>query len=157
MDHGKRIAVNIRPLTVQDISAVAAWVVTIPLWQRYGLTVEKLNGLLQAAISTDLILTADTDERAVGLAWVVPRGAFGRSAYLKMLGVRPDQVGLGIGARLLDQLETQVTSDALFLLASDFNADAHRFYERQGYQQIGAIPAYVLPDVTELIFYKRLR
>lgn len=148
---------NIRTLEADDIPIVAGWIVTIPLWQRYNNTVEKLSAKLSAALETDLILTVDTDERAVGLAWCVPKGAFGHSAYLKLLGVRPDQAGRGIGARLLDHLEAAVTSQDMFLLASDFNTDAHRFYQRQGYTQIGAIPCYVLPDVTELIFRKRLR
>jgi ribosomal protein S18 acetylase RimI-like enzyme len=151
-------AVNIRALTADDIPVVAAWIVTIPLWQRYRLTVEKLSAQLEAALSTDLLLTADADDAwAVALAWCVRRGAFGRSAYLKLLGVRPDHAGSGIGALLLDQLEASVSSADLFLLASDFNHGARRFYERQGYEQIGAIPGYVLPDVTELIYRKRLK
>ncbi len=148
---------NIRTLEADDIPIVAGWVVTIPLWQRYNNTVEKLSAKLAAALDADLILTADTDERAVGLAWCVPKGAFGHGAYLKLLGVRPDQAGRGIGAQLLDQLEAMVSSRDMILLASDFNVDAHRFYRRQGYVQIGAIPGYVLPDVTEYIFRKRLR
>lgn len=148
---------KIRRLEAQDIPAVAAWVVTIPLWQRYGLTVEKLSEQLEAALDTHLILTADAETRAVGLAWCVPVGAFGRSPYLKLLGVRPDYAGQGVGARLLDGLEAELLGGDLFLLVSDFNHDAQRFYARQGYTQIGAIPGYVLPDVTELIFRKRLR
>ncbi|MFN8528833.1 MAG: GNAT family N-acetyltransferase [Anaerolineae bacterium] len=147
----------VRPLTAQDIPLVSAWIVTIPLWKRYGLTVEKLSGQLATALDNDLLLTVDTEESAVGLAWCLPRGGFGRSAYLKMLGVRPDQSGRGLGAILLDHLETLVTSNELFLLASDFNSDAHRFYQRQGYQQIGAIPDFVLTGVTEMIFYKKIR
>lgn len=148
----------IRGLTAEDIPGVAAWVVTIPLWQRYHLTADTLSQRLTAALNVDVLLTADSgDARAVGLAWGVPRGAFGRSAYLKMLGVHPAHAGMGIGARLLVQLEGMVTSADLFLLASDFNTEAHRFYERQGYERIGAIPGYVLPDVTEFVFRKRLR
>lgn len=148
---------NIRLLTAEDVPVVAAWVVSIPLWQRYGVTVEKLSTQLVAALDSDMILTADTDDRAIGIAWCLSRGMFGRSAYLKMLGVRPDHIKAGIGAHLLTQLEAKVVSDDLFLLASDFNHDAHRFYQRQGYEQIGAISGYVLPEVTELIFRKRLR
>jgi len=147
----------IRSLTTQDIPIVAAWIVTIPLWQRYGLTFEKLSERLEEALASDLILTTDTEDRAIGLAWCVPQGAFGRSAYLKMLGVRPDQIGKRIGAHLLSHLEAAVSSSDLFLLASDFNAEAHRFYQRQGYGKIGEIDGYVLPDVTEWIFRKRLR
>lgn len=148
---------NIRPLNAEDVTVVAAWVVTIPLWQRYGASADVLAQRLLMALDTDLILTADTDDQAVGLAWCVPKGGFGRSAYLRMLGVRPDQAGAGVGAALLSALEATVASHDLFLLTSDFNVDAQRFYQRQGYEQIGAIPGYVLPDVTELIYRKRLR
>ena len=45
----------------------------------------------------------------------------------------------------------------LFLLASHFNEAAHRFYARHGYREVGQLPAYVRPDITEHIFWKRLR
>ena len=35
-----------------------------------------------------------------------------------------------------------------------YDAAVQRCYTRLGYQQIGAIPAFVLPDITELIFIK---
>jgi len=41
---------------------------------------------------------------------------------------------------------------SVFLLASDFNEDAQAFYRRLGYQQVGAIPDYVVPGITELIY-----
>jgi ribosomal protein S18 acetylase RimI-like enzyme len=44
----------------------------------------------------------------------------------------------------------------VFLLVSDFNTRAARFYQRLGYQQVGAIPDYVVSGITELIFRKRL-
>jgi ribosomal protein S18 acetylase RimI-like enzyme len=87
----------------------------------------------------------------------VYEGAFGRSAYLRLIGVRPDKARSGIGAQLLNHIEQSISGTDLFLLVSDFNRDAQVFYRRQGYEQIGAIPGYVLPDVTELIFRKRLR
>jgi hypothetical protein len=40
---------------------------------------------------------------------------------------------------------------------SDFNVDAHRFYEKHGYVKVGALPKLVRPDVDELIYWKRLR
>ena len=57
---------------------------------------------------------------------------------------------------LLTEVESQAKSRDLFLLTSDFNEGAQRFYRRMGYTQIGAIPSYVVPDVTELIFRKQL-
>ena len=86
-------------------------------------------------------------------------GAFGRSLYLRLIGVRPDCAGSGIGSALLAEAERAALESGsdLFLLVSDFNADAQRFYRHHGYEQVGAITGYVLPDVSELIFWKRLR
>jgi ribosomal protein S18 acetylase RimI-like enzyme len=86
----------------------------------------------------------------------VPGGAFGRSEYLRLIGVRADCAARGLGAALLSEVEARATSRDLILLVSDFNEGAQRFYKRMGYAQIGAIPGYVLPDVTELIFRKLL-
>jgi ribosomal protein S18 acetylase RimI-like enzyme len=147
----------VRPMTAQDAPLIAAWIEAVPLWQRYGLTAAVMRDRLEQALAhSDLLLTADSGaERACGVAWVVRRGAFGRSAYLRMIGVCPDRASSGIGAALLAGAEA-AAGDQLFLLVSDFNVDAQRFYQRHGYTQIGAIPGFVLPDVTELIMWKRL-
>jgi len=155
--------VAIRPLTPADIPTVAGWIVNTPLWQRYHLQEAQTRTTLQSGLQNeDVLLVADTDTdegQACGLAWCLLKGAFGRSAYLRLLGVRAGQSGQGVGAALLEHTEHVVSSASheLFLLASDFNTAAQRFYERQGYRQIGAIPGYVLPDVAELIYWKQLQ
>jgi ribosomal protein S18 acetylase RimI-like enzyme len=151
---------TIRPMLAADIPKLAAWMVETPLWKRYHLTIEKAVANFEAGLSrSDWLIVAESDLQAIGFAWAIPKGAFGRSPYLRLIGVHPDQAGAGIGAKLLDEIERMaaIVSSDLFLLVSDFNQGAQRFYLRQGYEQIGAIPAYVVPDVTELIFRKRLR
>jgi ribosomal protein S18 acetylase RimI-like enzyme len=151
----------IRPMIQADVPIIAAWLVTLPLYQRYQLTVERASAQLEKGLyNEDILLTADVSgqERACGFAWCIVGGGFGRSVYLRLIGVCPEMAGAGIGSALLDACEqaaVKVSSD-LFLLVSDFNDKAQRFYERHGYQRIGAIPGYVLPDVTELIYWKRL-
>ena len=159
---GARRNVSVRPLTVSDIPVVAGWIVATPLWQRYQLMESRARSGLESGLSrADILLVSDCDHengRACGLAWCLREGAFGRSAYLRLLGVRAGYNGLGIGAALLDYAEqaaAKITRD-MFLLVSDFNVGAQRFYQRQGYTRIGAIPGYVLPDVTELLYWKRL-
>jgi ribosomal protein S18 acetylase RimI-like enzyme len=154
--------ISIRPLMAPDIPLIAGWMVATPLWQRYRLTeANARSGLEQALSRADVLLVADAGNengQACGLVWCLREGAFGRSTYLRILGVQAGHAGLGIGAALLARAEqiAAETTDALFLLVSDFNVEAQRFYQRQGYRQIGAIPGYVLPDVTELIYWKRL-
>jgi len=43
-----------------------------------------------------------------------------------------------------------------FLLVSDFNHDAQRFYVRHGYIRVGRIPGLVHADIDEEIYWKRL-
>lgn len=158
----QQVAIAVRPLESDDIPAISAWLSALPLYQRYALTEARARILLQSALERhDLLLVADAAQaegRACGLAWCLPGGAFGRSAYLRILGVRADHAGHGVGAVLLRAAEVAVAppANALFLLVSDFNSGAQRFYQRQGYAQVGAIPGYVLPDVTELLYWKRL-
>lgn len=152
------MSVIIRPLLTAEVAPLAAWIVIVPLWQRYGATAEAVQARLEGAIAAgDMLLAAETEAGVSGFAWVVPTGAFGRSPYLRMIGVHPDRARSGIGARLLAEAEQRCNADDLFLLVSDFNTEAQAFYCRHGYTQIGAIPGFVLPDVTELIFRKRLR
>ena len=139
--------------------------VDLPLWQRYRLTVPKaISGFESGRERGDWLITADSatadgEQIACGFAWVIPQGTFGRSPYLRLIGVRPDAAGSGIGSALLTEVErrsAEIASD-VFLLVSDFNEAAQRFYQRHGFEQIGEVSGYVLPDVTELIFRKRLK
>lgn len=153
-------AASIRFMTEDDIPVITGWMVLIPLWQRYNLTAEKINAQFEKALKAqDILLVADVaGYPACGFAWCLPGGAFGRSMYLRLIGIHPECARFGVGSVLLAEVERHALEarQDLFLLVSDFNMDAQRFYRRHGFDQVGAIPAYVLPDVTELIYRKRL-
>ncbi len=152
--------VRLRPMLASDFASLAAWMVETPLWQRYGLTFERaVSAFERGAANEDWLIVAEVDGDVRGFAWVLRQGAFGRSPYLRLIGVRPDSTSGGVGALLLGEMERRAAevADDLFLLVSDFNLQAQQFYKRQGYTQVGAIDGYVLPDVTELLFRKRLR
>jgi hypothetical protein len=120
---------NVRPARGSDVPGMAEIVADTPLWQRHGMTQSTAESALNGALArNEVVLVSESDERILGLAWVLPAGAFGRSPYLKWL----------------------------VLLCSDFNLDGQRFYEREGYARVGAIPDYVLSGVAELIYFKRL-
>lgn len=142
----------IRDLVASDIAACARLVSATPLWRRYGYTAARCTADLRAALKrADRIKIAEVGPRVVGLAWVMPKGAFGRAPYLKLLAVDSLSRGGGIGVALLRAGEA---GGALCLLVSDFNVAARRFYRREGYRQVGALPAFVLPGVTEILMYR---
>ena len=147
-----------RPLAAADIADIAHWVAATPLWQRYGATeasvAERLtNGLASGAT----VFVAERARTVLGFVWLVERGAFNRSAYIQLIGVRAEARGGGVGRALIEFAESQVQSREIFLLVSDFNLDAQRFYARLGYRQVGRLDDYVVQGVSELVFCKRVK
>lgn len=150
----------VRPMQQADVPLIVEWMLNDPLWQRYGLTASGIEADFHGAFArNDLLLAADAERPACGFAWCLPAGMFGAFPYLKRLGVDPACARRGLGGLLLARLEEILAAEGhrfLFLLVSDFNETAQRFYERHGYRQAGAIPRLVLPDVTELLYSKAL-
>jgi len=147
-------------MQTKDLPLLAAWMVETPLWQRYGVTLDKAIANFERGMARgEWLIVAQVDDSVCGFAWVIPQGTFGRSPYLRLIGVQADKASSGIGTGLMAEVErksAEVASD-IFLLVSDFNTGAQAFYKQRGYVQIGAIEAYVVPDITELIFRKRLK
>lgn len=146
-----------RSLCPTDIPALATLMATTPLWQHYGVTTASATQRLQNGVAEGAtIAVAEDDGQPVGFVWYVTRGAFQRGGYVMLIGVDSQYRNQGIGQTLMAYAETQMFASvpAIFLLVSDFNHAAQRFYTQLGYQPIGAIPDFVVPGITELIFYK---
>lgn len=147
----------IRPLLPTDIPALAGLMATTPLWQRYGVTAASATQRLQTGLAEGAtIAVAESNSHPAGFVWYVTRGAFQRGGYIMLIGVVSEYRKQGVGQALMHHAEAQMFTSvsSIFLLVSDFNHSAQRFYERLGYQQVGAIPDFVVPGITELIFYK---
>lgn len=151
---------TIRPLSRPELPALAASLATVPLMVRYGNDGARLARALEGALDRgEALLVAEEDGALRGLAWFLPAGTLGLGGYLRLIALVPGSEGRGTGLALLRAFEAEVArvSRHAFLLVSDFNAGAIRFYEREGYQRVGPLPGLVLPDVAELMYWKRLR
>jgi len=150
----------IRALATADIAPLAGRLATLPLMVRYRRTREAIELDLGAALArSDGLLVWDAGSGADGLCWFQPSGTLGLGGYLKLLAIATGGEGRGAGAALLAGFEAAVATHSrhAFLLVSDFNHGAQRFYQRHGYREVGRLPALVLPDVDELVLWKRLR
>jgi GNAT superfamily N-acetyltransferase len=151
---------KIRPLSRPELPALAASLATVPLMVRYGNDGARLTRALEGALDRgEALLVAEEDGALRGLAWFLPSGTLGLGGYLRLIALVPGSEGRGTGLALLRAFEAEVArvSRHAFLLVSDFNAGAIRFYEREGYLRVGPLPGLVLPDVAELMYWKRLR
>jgi GNAT superfamily N-acetyltransferase len=173
---------ELRPAVAGDVPALAEGLAALPLLVRYGRDAARLardlevalargDGLIIAAEASEASRTSETSSetseaaraagsaRPLGLAWFTRHGTLGLGGYLRLMAVLPGAQARGVGAALLGAFEAEVAASSAhgFLLCSDFNEPAQRFYERHGWRRCGAVPGLVLPDVAELIYWKRLR
>ncbi len=112
-----------------------------------------LEGIRQGNLYAALI-----GEACVGFTYIIPKGAFHSFPYLHIIAIKEETRGQGVGKALLDHSERIASemADKLFLVVADFNPDAKRFYERNGYQQVGEIPNLYRPGITEYLMAKNL-
>ena len=98
-------------------------------------------------------------EECVGFTYIIPKGAFHSFPYLHIIAVKEEYRNKRIGKALLDYSENIAygMADKFFLVVADYNPDAKRFYERNGYQQVGEIPNLYRPGVTEYMMAKDLK
>jgi len=149
----------ISTLQINQCEAAARIVVSNPLWtDRYRYTEGRAAADLAEGIGRgDLVLGAANQAGLIGFAWVLPRGAFGRFPYLRLLAVDAKAQGSGAGKALLDAAEEAMKpARQLLLMVSDFNTGAQRFYRRQGYAQVGNCPDFLVDGIAEQLWIKRL-
>lgn len=99
---------------------------------------------IRALLRDSALPTADLDTAKIGFVVAVEDGhllgtggieAFGDAGLLRSLAVRAGQRGNGLGARLLEALETQARSDGLAQLAL-LTTTAEPFFAARGYRRI---------------------
>ncbi len=147
----------LRDMYPADIPACARLMAESPLWQRYQVTQASATRRFEQGLAQQAtILVAESDGQVAGFLWYLTTGVFGRSGYIMLVGVQTEQRSQGIGQTLVEAAEARMFAAVgdVFLLVSDFNDAAQRFYQRLGYRQVGALPDYVIAGVTELIYYK---
>jgi ribosomal protein S18 acetylase RimI-like enzyme len=176
LPRGPTAEARVRPASVEDAERVcqlARALAALPLLVRYGVDAGRFGDELQRVVcrlpetTEQALLLAEINGKdgepgeLVGLARVLHGGAagqFGRGGYLKLIALRSGYEGWGIGRLLLNAVEHTVAarSSELFLLTSDFNHGAQRFYERAGYRRVGELPDFVHAGISEIIYWKRL-
>ena len=86
--------------------------------------------------------------------------SFVRNSYSAIiwncLGVAGWARGKGLGGQLLTHAEEAVFARVknLFACVSDFNDQGRKFYKKQGYQEIGPMPDFLIPGSAEILLRK---
>jgi ribosomal-protein-alanine N-acetyltransferase len=144
---------TIRPMRRGDVSAVTELeetTFTMP-WSD-----ATFRGLLRRK-DVDALVAIDDDDRLAG--YVIAWGVYDQGE-LANLCVTDDQLGTGLGRRLLDEVMARLEARGIrqvFLEVRESNVRARRFYERHGFREVGRRRRYyVEPEEDALVLYRAL-
>lgn len=90
----------------------------------------------------DLFLVAETDDAIIGS---VIGGYDGRRGLVYHLAVALPFRGMGIGSRLMDELETRLRAKGClkcYLLVTSDNPEAEVYYQQRGWQRMDSVRLY---------------
>lgn len=147
----------LRPLTPDEATFIGAMAAAMDPWVRYPITAENLTAFfarVEPGAPRFGIQVAGTLEGAIAV-----RADWFAGPYIQTFVLSPRCQGRGIGSRVLAVIEAEarrVKQRNLWVAASDFNTDAHRFYERCGFERAAIVPALIHDDRNEILFRKRL-
>ena len=98
-----------------------------------------------------------------GVIWYQREGLFHSFPFLHMIAVRDEYRCQGVGAALMDfyeqeplRTEKNRIRTKAFLLVSDFNTSAQRFYTDRGYVETGRFENLFRKGVTEILMMKKV-
>jgi [ribosomal protein S18]-alanine N-acetyltransferase len=145
---------DIRPMQPGDYEAVVQLLAESDPWKTLGYTVEDWGRIFCPIPQGRDSLVSVVDGSVAAVAIV--RQKFLLGDYLELLGVADRARGKGIGKELLVYIESQVFARTknLFACVSDFNSGARAFYKKQGYQEIGPMPNFLIPGSAEILLRK---
>ncbi len=117
--------------------------------------------MMLEAVSADgaivVVIEDDSTQQMLGFIIAHPQGkSRNRYAYIVTIDVAPSARHRGIGAKLLQQAETQASAAGLHsigLHVAKDNAAAIALYNRQGYEQIGTEKNFYREAGTDALVY----
>ena len=144
----------IRPMCLDDRDPVIALLGDSDPWKTLGYDQEDWARIFCPMPDGRESFVGEVEGKVAAIAIV--RRKFLLGDYLELLGVASWARGKGLGKQLLLHVESLVFARTknLFACVSDFNKDARHFYKKQGYQEIGPMPNFLIPGTAEILLRK---
>lgn len=145
---------SIRPMRSEDRDAVIQLLADSDPWKTLGYDDKDWSRIFCPVPQGRESFVAEANGQIMGIAIV--RQKFLLGDYLELLGVAGWARHQGTGRQLLAFVEALVFARTknLFACVSDFNKGARDFYRKQGYQEIGPMPNFLIPGSAEILLRK---
>jgi ribosomal protein S18 acetylase RimI-like enzyme len=150
--------VNIRPIVAADLPALKAVIDATGLFS--GEMLELMAAQHLEGVHPEIWLTAEA-EAPVALAYAAPERMTEGCWNLLLIAVHPDRQGQGIGSRLTEAVEAELTAmKARVLLVETSSlppfAPTRRFYQQRGYGEEARIRDFYQDREDKIVFRKAL-
>lgn len=144
----------VRSYKPEDRAAVVAMLADSEPWKKLGYGETDWKKLLDPLPAGREGFVIELGGVVAGFALLRPKFLMGD--YLELLVVAPSARSHGLGSALLKHIESVVFARVknLFACVSDFNAEARKFYQQNGYQEIGPMPNFLIPGSAEMLLRK---
>ncbi len=145
---------RIRPYEQEDRPAIVAMLADSEPWKTLGYADTDWKKLFDPLPAGREGFIIESGGAVAGFALL--RQKFLMGDYLELLVIAPAVRGQGLGRVLLTHLEGLVFARAknLFACVSDFNKEARAFYNKNGYQELGPMPNFLIPGSSEILLRK---
>jgi [ribosomal protein S18]-alanine N-acetyltransferase len=145
---------TIRSYRPEDRAAIVTMLASSEPWKKLGYTDADWQKLFDPLPAGREGFVIESGGAAAGFALLRPKFLMGD--YLELLVVAPSARSKGLGSALLAHIEHMVFARTknLFACVSDFNAEARKFYQKNGYQEIGPMPNFLIPGSAEMLLRK---
>ena len=144
---------EVRPLAgIEEATQCARLMADSEPWMTLKRTADTALAILTNPVK-EVYVVRDPDGVA-GFIILDMRGPF--AGYIQTICVRPDRRGRGLGASLIGWAENRIFQDTpnVFMCVSSFNRAARRLYKRLGYEVVGVLRAYIVPEHDEILLRK---
>jgi len=125
------------------------------LGNHYFQSVESADKAIEEGLNQGTLFVVLAEDECIGFMYYIENGAFHSFPLLHLIAVKESYRGQGIGKHLLEYFEGISARNKFFLVVADFNPDAKRFYENNGYCQVGKIPGLYRDGITEYLMMKK--
>lgn len=127
------------------------------LWDTYFKNNPTHESALGKMISKKQVyVVTNKNDQCIGFMGVINNGCFSKFTYLSILAVKKGFRNKGVGKVLVNKFETIgfKRADRVFILVSDINKTAQKFYRKLGYKKVGNIPDLFKNGVSENLLVK---
>lgn len=145
------------PITDEARRGLAAALASMPPWSTLAISEDDLSRFLATEDEGSQRYAITLGGVTAGV--VCTRFPWLKGPYIELLALLPDQQGRGLGTQVLSFIEAQARQAGtrnVWVCASQFNSGARRFYERQGFVDVGHLPDLVTDGFAEMLLRKML-